>query len=137
MSRAMANEHFHAVVTPDRYFPHRYAGAAEDFNPLHIDAEAAASVGLPGNILHGLSTLGLAARLCLEQVGGDPRALARISVQFRGVGVPEEEIEFSGTVAVSAGATSVHFTASQGDRTVLRDGVAELRDDATAADPPR
>src|SRR3712207_9530035 len=26
-------------VTPDKYLPHRYAGASGDFNPIHIDKE--------------------------------------------------------------------------------------------------
>ena len=38
-------------VTPDKYVPHRYAGASGDFNPIHIDPEFAKAVGLPGNIL--------------------------------------------------------------------------------------
>ncbi|MCB0829420.1 MAG: hypothetical protein KDB64_00730, partial [Solirubrobacterales bacterium] len=24
-------------VTPDKFLPHRYAGASGDFNPIHID----------------------------------------------------------------------------------------------------
>ena len=28
-------------VTPDKYLPHRYAGASGDFNPIHIDPEFA------------------------------------------------------------------------------------------------
>jgi acyl dehydratase len=35
-------------VTPDKYLPHRYAGASGDFNPIHIDPEFARQVGLPG-----------------------------------------------------------------------------------------
>ena len=49
-------------VTPDKYLPHRYAGASGDFNPIHIDHEFAKAVGLPRNILHGLYSMGLVAR---------------------------------------------------------------------------
>ena len=28
-------------VTPDKYLPHRYAGASGDFNPIHIDPDFA------------------------------------------------------------------------------------------------
>ena len=49
-------------VTPDKYLPHRYAGASGDFNPIHIDPEFAKAVGLPSNILHGLYSMGLVAR---------------------------------------------------------------------------
>ena len=85
-------------VTPDKYLPHRYAGASGDFNPIHIDPEFATAVGLPGNILHGLYMMGLVARANNEAAGGDPRALKRLSVQFRGMGMPEQEITVTGTV---------------------------------------
>ncbi len=49
-------------VTPDKYLPHRYAGASGDFNPIHIDPEFAKAVGLPNTILHGLYMMGLVAR---------------------------------------------------------------------------
>jgi acyl dehydratase len=75
-------------VTPDKYLPHRYAGASGDFNPIHIDPEFAKAVGLPGTILHGLYMMGLVARANTEAAGGDPRALKRLSVQFRGMGAP-------------------------------------------------
>ncbi len=85
-------------VTPDKYLTNRYAGASGDFNPIHIDAEFAKSVGLPGPILHGLYMMGLVARANAEAVGGDPRSLKRLSVQFRGMGAPETEIVVTGTV---------------------------------------
>ena len=86
-------------MTPDKYLPHRYAGASGDFNPIHIDAEFAKTVGLPSNILHGLYSMGLVAKANARALaGGDPRALKRLSVQFRGMGLPEQEIVVSGTV---------------------------------------
>src|SRR6187431_3575780 len=85
-------------VTPDKYLPHRYAGASGDFNPIHIDPEFAKAVGLPGNILHGLYTMAQVARAATQAGGGDPRSLKRLAVQFRGMGLPEHEIKVTGTV---------------------------------------
>ena len=33
-------------VTPDKYLPHRYAGASGDFNPIHIDPSSPRPSGL-------------------------------------------------------------------------------------------
>src|SRR5881396_3691961 len=85
-------------VTPDKYTPHRYAGASGDFNPIHIDPEFAKAVGLPNTILHGLYMMGLVARSATEAAGGEPRSLKRLSVEFRGMGAPETEIAVSGSV---------------------------------------
>src|ERR1700760_4745011 len=80
-------------VTPDKYLTNRYAGASGDYNPIHVDADFAKSVGLPQNILHGLYSMGLVAKAAAVGVaGGDPRALKKLSVQFRGMGLPEQEI---------------------------------------------
>ena len=114
-------------VTPDKYLPHRYAGASGDFNPIHIDPEFATAVGLPGNILHGLYMMGLVARANNEAAGGDPRALKRLSVQFRGMGMPEQEIAVTGTVKEAEGGRIVVDTvAAQGENQVIRNAEAEL-----------
>ena len=114
-------------VTPDKYLPHRYAGASGDFNPIHIDAEFAKAVGLPGNILHGLYMMGLVARANTEAAGCDPRALKRLSVQFRGMGAPETEIVVTGTVKAAEGDRVVVDTvAAQGETQVIRNAEAEL-----------
>ena len=114
-------------VTPDRYLPHRYAGASGDFNPIHIDPVFAKQVGLPGNILHGLYSMAQVARACTEAAGSDPRSLRRLSVQFRGMGLPEEEITVTGTVTEEGdGRIVVEGEAEQGGRKIIKKARAEL-----------
>ena len=112
-------------VTPDKYLPHRYAGASGDFNPIHIDPEFARQVGLPGNILHGLWMMAQVARAIAQLADGDPRALKRLSVQFRGMGFPEQELVVSGTVKDADGDRIVVDTvAAQGENQVIRNAEA-------------
>ena len=114
-------------VTPDRYLPHRYAGASGDFNPIHIDPEFAKNVGLPGNILHGLYGMAQVARANAEAAGGDPRRLKRLAVQFRGMGFPEQEIVVTGTVKdVRDGRAVVDTEAAQGENRIIRNAQAEI-----------
>ncbi len=114
-------------VTPDKYLPHRYAGASGDFNPIHIDVDFAKSVGLPSNILHGLYSMAQVARACTNAAGGDPRSLRRLSVQFRGMGMPEQEIVVSGEVVDEDGdRVTVKAEAVQGDTRIIRNAEAEL-----------
>jgi acyl dehydratase len=114
-------------VTPDKYLPHRYAGASGDFNPIHIDPEFAKRVGLPGNILHGLYMMALVARANANLADGDPRALKRLSVEFRGMGIPEQEIVVSGRVKeVDGDRILTECVAKQGDKRVIRNAEAEV-----------
>jgi acyl dehydratase len=114
-------------VTPDKYVPHRYAGASGDFNPIHIDREFATAVGLPSNILHGLYSMAQVARALVENAGGDPRSLKRLSVQFRGMGLPEKEIRVKGTVReASGGRVIVDTVAEQDGNQIIRNAEAEL-----------
>ena len=115
-------------VTPDKFLPHRYAGASGDFNPIHIDPEFAKAVGLPNTILHGLYMMGLTARAAAEAAGGDPRSLKRLSVQFRGMGAPETEIVVTGTVkSVDGDRVVVDTVAAQGDNQTIRNAEAEVQ----------
>ncbi len=114
-------------VTPDKYLPHRYAGASGDFNPIHIDPEFAKAVGLPNTILHGLYMMGLTARAATEAAGGDPGSLKRLSVQFRGMGAPETEIAVTGTVkSVDDGRAVIDVVAAQGENQTIRNAEAEV-----------
>jgi acyl dehydratase len=113
-------------VTPDRHLTVRYAGASGDFNPIHVDEEFATSVGLPGRILHGLWTMAQVARAQTEAAGG-PERLRRLSVQFRGRGVPEAEVTVTSTVReVRDGVAVVDAEARQNGKRIVRNGEAEL-----------
>jgi acyl dehydratase len=115
------------TVTPDKYVPHRYAGASGDFNPIHIDPEFAKAVGLPGNILHGLYSMAQVARAATQAAGGDPRSLKRLSVQFRGMGRPVVEIKVTGTVRETRnGRVVLDTVAEQEGNQIIRNAEAEL-----------
>ena len=85
-------------VLPDRFLPHRYAGASGDFNPIHVDPASAKALGQPSNILHGLYMMSVLARAIGEVGGGDPRRLRRLAVQFKAPGFPEKELAVEGRV---------------------------------------
>jgi acyl dehydratase len=113
-------------VTPDRFLTVRYAGASGDFNPIHIDEGFATSVGLPGRILHGLWSMAQVARAQTEAAGG-PEKLKALSVQFRGMGVLEQEVAVTSSVkAVEDGVATVAAEARQGDTRIVRNAVAEI-----------
>ena len=115
-------------VTPDAELTKRYADASGDPNPIHIDEEFAKSVGLPGCILHGLYSMAQVAKAHTDVAGGDPRALRRLAVQFRGMGFPEQEIVVTSKVKEVRDGTLVTDTeAAQGDNRIIRNAEAELK----------
>ena len=92
-----------------------------------IDPEFAKAVGLPQNILHGLWSMAQVARGVAQLAGGDPRALKRLSVQFRGLGIPEQEIAVSGTIReVDGHRVAVEVIAEQSGNAIIRNAEAEL-----------
>jgi acyl dehydratase len=114
-------------ITPDKYLTVRYAGASGDFNPIHIDDDFARQVSLPGKFLHGLWTMAQVARAQTEAAGG-PHTLKRLSVTFRGMGVPERELTITGSVdRVHDGTAIVHAVAEQDGRAIIRNAEAELQ----------
>jgi acyl dehydratase len=73
----------------DEGFPRRYADVSGDHNPIHLDVAAARSAGLPGVILHGMSTLSRGATFAMDALaGGDPHRIARLRVRFARPGRP-------------------------------------------------
>jgi acyl dehydratase len=116
-------------VTPDKYLTVRYAGASGDYNPIHIDEEFAKQVGLPGRILHGLWSMAQVARAQTD-AAGHPAALKRLNVQFRGMGLPEQEVTVTSRVtAVADDRATIATEAEQGGNKIIKNAEAEL--DAT------
>ena len=67
------------------------------------------------------------ARAQTGAAGGDPRALKRLSVQFRGMGFPEQEITVTGTVKEERdGRVIVATEAEQDGKRIIRNAEAEL-----------
>ena len=121
------DEHREMTVTPDRYLTYRYAGASGDFNPIHLDDEFARSVDLPSKILHGLWTMAQVARAQTDVVG-DPLALKSLSVQFRGLGVPEQDITITSKLKSQENGEAVFdCEAVQDGNKLVRRGRAVLR----------
>lgn len=114
-------------ITPDAGLTKRYAEVSGDPNPIHFDEDFAKSVGLPGVILHGLWSMAQVARAHSAVADGDPRALKRLAVQFRGMGLPEQEIVVTATVReASDGHVVTETEAAQGDNRIIRNAEAEL-----------
>jgi hypothetical protein len=64
------------------------------------------------------------ARAQTEAAGG-PEKLRRLSVQFRGMGVPEQEVRITSKVReVSGGQAVIDAEARQGDTRIVRRGEA-------------
>ena len=64
----------------------RYAEASGDFNPIHLNEEAARRVGLGGIIAHGMLSMAFLGQYISQQIASDPSALlASIKVRYVGM----------------------------------------------------
>ena len=105
----------------------RYAGASGDFNPIHWSNQAAAALGLPDVIVHGMLTMGTALRVV---DAGDPGGCSATTSGSPPVVVPEADgtdVRFAGRVTkVEDGVATVSIEAIAGEVAVLRSAVAEV-----------
>jgi acyl dehydratase len=114
----------------------KYAGASQDFNPIHWNERFAQSVGLPDVIAHGMFTMAEAVRVVTDWCG-DPGMLVDYQVRFvKPVVVPDGIDEESGArVEVSAkigaiseeGVARIDLTAMSAGEKVLGMARASVR----------
>jgi acyl dehydratase len=108
---------------------YRYAEASGDHNPIHLDADFAKSVGLPGIIVHGLCTMAFTSWAAVEDLAdSDPTRLARLAVRFSKPVLPGQEITTRFWRADERdGRTGFAFeTTNDAGDIVIKDGVAEI-----------
>ncbi|MFJ8913975.1 MaoC/PaaZ C-terminal domain-containing protein [Amycolatopsis sp. NPDC102389] len=115
---AKVNQH----VDDDQTY--RYAPAAGDPMPIHLDEEVAKDSGLPGIIAHGLCTMAFTSWALLTEVAGsDVDRLKRFAVRFAKPVLPGQDLT---TQIWRAGAGSYAFETTVGDTVVIKDGLAEF-----------
>lgn len=91
-----------------------------DDHPIHIDPELGRKAGLGGPILHGLCTLGVAARQIAETAGANPWDLTSIEAKFS---LPVKPGDRLVTRSVNDG-DNVLFQTEVGENVVLKNGLA-------------
>ena len=113
---------FQDVVRPEQAAIYRLSG---DRNPLHIDPDAARKFGFADVFLHGLCTLGFAARALINVLGGgDPQTLTSISCRF----AKPVKLDAELSTQIWHSGDSVRFQTVQGDVVALRSGTATMTD---------
>ena len=109
----------------------RYAGASGDFNPIHWSDRAAAALGLPSVLAHGMLTMGRALRIVTDWAG-DPGRVVGYFVRFtKPVPVPDDdagvEVQVSARVtAVEGGVATIGVEALLGEVRVLGSAQAQV-----------
>lgn len=113
------SEHSEFATRQDLAVLYRLTG---DRHPVHIDPDLARDNGFDRPILHGLCTLGIAARVIADHVGSDPTDLVELQARLAAPVLPGDTIEVvSGRVG-----DEVHFEARVGETAVLRGGRARF-----------
>ena len=116
------------TVTQDQI--NAYAEASGDHNPIHVDADFARAVGLPGTIAHGLLDMGILTEAVARWAGGYDRVLS-VACRFSKPLLPGDSLTCTGqVVSVDAAAGTAELqleaTSDRGDR-VLTNGRAVIR----------
>ena len=107
-----------------------YADASGDHNPIHVDADFARAVGLPGTIAHGLLDMAIAAEAVARWAGGYGR-VASLRCRFSKPLLPGETVTCTGRVveideSEGVATLDIEASSSSGEK-VLTSGRATVR----------
>jgi len=106
----------------------RYSEASGDLMPIHLDADFARSVGLPGIIIHGLCTMAFTSWAAVQELAeGDSSRIRRLAVRFSAPVRPGESLTTRFTRLIGrdddgAGGYGFESISSSG-ATVIKDGL--------------
>lgn len=75
----------------------RWAGAANDYNPIHYDKDFAQSQGLPSVIVHGLLNTCFLSQMIIDWMG-EEGTLSKLTSSYKGMAFPGEDIICKGEV---------------------------------------
>jgi acyl dehydratase len=109
----------------------RYATAADDPMPIHLDEDVAKAAGLPGIIAHGLCTMAFASWAVLTEVAGsDVNRFKRFAARFSKMVFPGDNLETRiWTKGTANGVTGYAFETARGEDLVITDGLAEITEE--------
>jgi len=107
------------ATTPNLAALYRLTG---DLHPIHIDPEVARANGFDRPILHGLCTLGIAARMSAQGAGAHPCDLKSLKARLSAPVMPGETIALSAQVSEKASDKALSFEAQVDGRAVLKGG---------------
>lgn len=119
-----------AHIDKDQTF--RYAPAAGDPMPIHLDDEIAQMSGLPGIINHGLCTMAFTSWAALTELAdGKVERMRRLAVRFAKPVLPGQDMETAfwqrDSMSTDPG-TAFAYRSTVGDELVIKDGLVVITD---------
>lgn len=100
-----------------------YAGASGDHNPVHIDLDACAAVGIPDVFSHGMLSMAYLGRLLTDHY--EQERIRSFSVRFSAITPVNSTPRCTGTVVgIENGLASLDLTMALPDGTVTLRGSA-------------
>ena len=76
----------------------RYAEAARDFNPIHIDEEYAKKTPAGGTIAHGMLVLAYVSQMMTNAFGTSWVAGGKLDIRFKAPARPGDRLVVSGSI---------------------------------------